>query len=254
MAVRHSKTTDIYVGGADLAGDSAGIELILGGQNPETTSLADTGRTHNQGIDEETATFEVLWDDTATVGSDALLAPLLGSEEVISCYPGGDTLGRPGYSHGAFMAESFPIMSSVGEIVRARFSGRANAIAMDRVISLYPKGTAITSTTAGTGYDRGSGVDATDIAVYFYVHVLSNTASGGNAQWTITLQGSSDNGSSDAFANVTSLTVTKANTVIGGFKVSNSSFNLERYVRAYALRDATSGSLIYQAGFAAVAN
>lgn len=78
----------------------------------------------------------------------------------------------------------------------------------------------------------------------FIVHVTAFSASGGNTQWKLHLEESSDDAVGDAFAAKSTITIT----AVSASRVTFSGA-FERYVRLRAERDATSGSLTYQTSY-----
>ena len=108
----------------------------------------------------------------------------------------------------------------------------------ERILSLGVKAT-VTASANGTSIDN---LASSANGGVFYWHVLAATATGGNAQWKIRLEESSNDGGGDAFADTHSTEQVIANGVPTSGKVTFTG-TLEQYVRQAIELDATSGSL-----------
>lgn len=86
----------------------------------DSTTLADSGRKHEQGLENSRITLELIWDDTATSGPDVVLSGLRSdnTENTFKYGPKGDTAGFPRYT-GSFKLADYRITSRLGELVRA---------------------------------------------------------------------------------------------------------------------------------------
>ena len=239
MSFKHSKTTRIFLNAYPLSGYCARAEV---GMNPglsDVTTFSDTGMKGLRGVSDDTFTIETLYDDDAA-GPDVAIAAALGVDSVLSIYPGGDAIGLAGYSGGTALVAENAMVSAVGEIVKASVRGSFNQRA-DRLKSLGTEATA-TATTNGTTIDDAA---ASAVGLVWAYHVSAWSASGGNARWQILLEDSA-NGSSWA----TLLTETYNITAVGAARKATSITGaIRRYVRLTVTRDATSGSITYQAGY-----
>jgi hypothetical protein len=104
-------------------------------------------------------------------------------------------------------------------------STQANAYGIDwgRLVTAAPR--TDTTATNGTSYDFGTGSTAFGLQAYLQVLSFSGTSC------TIKLQESSDNGGSDAFADVTGGSF-GAQTAVGASRIATStSQTVERYLR-----------------------
>lgn len=248
MAETHSKDTQVYVHDGDLTAWSTMFEFGQERQLAERTAFSHQGRRFTPGLTEPGWNFEGFYG-TASGEPDDVLWALRGATagQIISHYPEGDANGNVGYVGRNSKSRTMVDSARVGELVTIRASGTVSPI-VDRTVSLGAKpSSAITVTTTGPSYDRGSGADTTDLLVRFYVHIFEITASGGNAQWSLRFQESSDDGATDAFDAVSGSPIVKSGGETGGFVSEISSHDLERYVRYQFSIDATSGTLIAQA-------
>ena len=233
MALLLSNRVKIFLDKYDLTVGGLDATLAAIKEAKDKTSINDLYVANKLGaVGSSEFNYSALFDDAATSNFLGLKA-LVGSdtERVLSVHLGttkGDQAGLTlvkvlGIKTAAKHADLLP--------VSGEFAPHA-VVEWGRV--LYPK-TTITNTTAGTSIDFTTpGLTALTWAY----HVIAWSAVGGNAQWNLAIQESSDNAVGDPFADVESVNVTAtgaARRTVTGAR--------ERYLKFKATRDATSGSL-----------
>ncbi len=241
MSFFDSKVSKLYVAQYDLTAALTNVQVNPSAKLLDKTVLGDDGMKHQRGIEDGSIAIEGYYEDTAAFGLDVALDALKADTdgEVATYWPAGDTREYLGYSAGAALLEGYEYTSRVGSLVTARANLVGNGT-FDRPKSLNAKKT-VTASTNETSIDDAASSSAGGI---FIVHIVAFSATGGNAQWKLHLQESSDDGSGDAFAAISSITIT----AVGATRVTFSGA-FERYVRLRAERDATSGSLTYQTSY-----
>ena len=211
----------------------------LSAQTQPSTTFNDSGVKRKVGLHDISLAYEGLFD-SASQKSHAALNDLRTNRRIVSVYYEGDTLGNEGIVLNSAHAETYESSITVGEIVPLNAQISQSGVEK-QVVSLYAKPTAaITATTNGSSVDNGASSSAGGSLI---VHVFTFTASGGNAQWIAHIQESSDDGAADAWADLATVNIG----AVGGFEVTWTGAT-ERYLRVQFELDATSGSLLAQAG------
>ena len=87
----------------------------------DSTTLGATGHTYHPSLQNGRFTIELVWDDTATTGPDAVLGPLRTHTAAVTFKygPKGSTGGFPRYT-GSVLVTDYTITSRIGSLVLAR--------------------------------------------------------------------------------------------------------------------------------------
>lgn len=230
---------DIYIHDADLGDNGRVATPQLSAQTQPSTTFNDSGVTRRVGLKDISLAYEGLFDG-ASQKSHAALNDLRTNRRIVSVYYEGDTLGNEGIVLNSAHAETYESPVTVGELVPLNASIMQSG-AEKEVVSLYAKpSAAITATANGSSVDNGA---SSSNGGSLIVHVFTFTASGGNAQWIAHIQESSDDGVGDAWADIDTITIS----AVGAQEVTWTGAT-ERYLRVRWELDATSGSLLAQAG------
>lgn len=239
MAFFDSSISKVHLGAIDLSPYTTAVNGLPGPRalNPVTT-LADAGAKRLPTIQDVSPSVSGLWDE-------ATLDPEVGALRTgssltlpISYWPAGLTVGAAGYA-ARVLANDYQIGSQVGSVVEFTVPMLAHGVAA-RIKSLIGAKTTDVANANKASIDdlAGSSNGGT-----FWLHVFAVTATGGNAQWIVDLEDSTDDAAFADFA-----TVTVADAATGGTYVSVAgTFN--RYVRVQLTLDATSGSITWHAGY-----
>lgn len=242
MAFFDSSVSRALVAQYDLSSYLTELRGLPGARNlnPATT-FGDVGVKHQPSLQEPAIDLTALWDNTAVLGLDELLAVLKSdtSGKNFSYFPEGHAFENYGYGAGLSILAGYEIQSRVGNLIEASaalpVSGKS-----ERIRSLFPL-TTVVATTNGSGHDDGGAGSGAEVAMLY--HVTAWSASGGNAQWKIRIEDDDNSGfTSPATA------VTATITAIGGARVVAAT-SLQRYHRAVIELDATSGSISVQVSY-----
>ncbi len=232
MAKKHSKTTRVFVDDADLSGSSTSLTLPNSRVLSEATGFSDGGRKYLGGPSEDVFSIETIFDE-ATDESDEEWQGILGTEKVVTLWPGGDAISAVGYGSGNALGSRYSLSSRVPDMVIGSVEVNMNAQS-ERIKSLQVKDTsAITANENGTSIDDSA---SSSSGGSWYYHVFTLTASGGNTRWVLHLQ---DSANDSTWADVDTVNVTAQTSGRRTF-----SGTLDRYVRQQRILDATSGTLI----------
>lgn len=235
----------MYLNDSDLTLDGRVIDPAFGYNPVDVTTFNDSSERNQPGNKTATVSFSGLYNSTAQRTWDALTGALAngaaGTFSSVSVYLETDAPGAPGVG----MSATFP-----SNLAPAGAPGEAEEMSCEFVqqntwhslTSLVGKGS-VTNDATGTVIDRGAASTAGGV---LYAHIFAAAASGGSAEWTVRLQDAST---------ATGTYVDRATLTVGSGTVTGSAISFtgtfRRFVRVFADRDATSGTLEYQAGFAA---
>lgn len=236
MALYDSKDAVIYTNQYEITEYTT--EASLAGARPlhEATTFGDGGATFAPAVETATFSWTGFYDDGAS-GSEVILNALKGatSESVVSYAPAGDSISSLVMASGNAWVTEPTTDASVGSLVG--MSANFNLGEATRSKSTGAKST-VTATTSGTSIDDASSSSSGGSWIY---HVLAVSASGGNAQWQVKFQHSSNNSS---WTDITSVNIS----AVGAAKTAfTGTFN--RYVRQRVVLDASSGSITFAVSY-----
>jgi hypothetical protein len=213
----------LFIGGYDIAGDIQALDSIHGGPAAWDTTditlsaMSRLGLERDGGID-ATSYFN------PTAGRSHARLSALPTADVIVTYCRGTTLGNPA---ACLVGKQIDYAGTRG--ADGSFTFKTSAQANGYGLEWGRQGTAGKRTdgsaTNGSSVDLGSSSPGA-FGLQMYVHLFAFTGT----SVTIKLQESSDNGSGDAFADITGAT-TGAQTGITALRVATAAINVEQYVR-----------------------
>ena len=241
MSFFDSRVSKFYVEEFDLTGFTTEMAANSERELRDVTVLGDTGNKFLPGHHVDKISWSGLYDDTAVSGSEAVLGGVLRTAtaaKVITLWPGDAELGDIGYGTDQGWTVNPEANVAIGNAVTYS-GGELEAAKLDRLTSLTPKATK----TANFSFSSIDGAASSSNGGVWFFHCFGFAASGGNANWKVSLQDSANNSS---FSQVGSETVT-----LGAVGAARNAFTgtLRRYVRARLDLDASSGTLIIMAGF-----
>lgn len=223
MAKQAGMGDNFYVGGMDLSGDINSLGRIGGGPaEVDLTAINVYARERAGGVADGTLEFVTLFNTAAGQSHPTFAA--LPRTDVLGTYFRGTALGAPAASLLAKQANYDPTRTDTGDL-RAAVAMLANTYGLEWGAQLTAGKRTDTSATNGTGVDSGA---ATSFGLQAYLHVFAFTGT----SVTIKLQESSDNGSGDAFADVTGGAFTAVTTAPGFQRIQTTrALAVERYLR-----------------------
>lgn len=233
-----------YVHNADMGTYGRLINPDLADDTVDVAAWKDGAHRMRPALQNISAQFRALFDDTSTA-SHAVITDLLDNERVASVYVDGDAVASPGIGLGSIQARNYAAAGSVGDVLEVSCE-LYQQNTWDTLRSLVELAT-YTASSTGTILDDGA---SNTSGVAFYVHVMSNSASGGNARWIVEVHHSTST-TAASFATLTGASLTVPSGTATGTVVSIASgTTVNRYTRVVIVRDATSGNLKVQAGLA----
>lgn len=223
MAKQSGLGDNLYVAGYDLSGDIGSLSRIAGGNTPlDVTAINKSAFERLGGLRDGGIDFVSYFNDATGAATDRLKT--LPTTDVILTYGRGTTLGNPG---ACLVSKQINYDGARGNDGSLTFT--TNAVANGYGIEWGRQMTAgkrtDTSATNGTSVDFGTGSTSFGLQAYLHVFEFSGTSV------TVKLQESSDNGSGDAFADVTGGGFTAATGVTSQRIATSSSQTIERYLR-----------------------
>lgn len=185
---------NLYVAGYDLSGDINSLSDIRGGLKPlEVTAINKSAYERIGGLRDGRLAFVSYFNPAANASHSRF--KLLPSTDTIMSYYRGDVLGAQAASLNAKQVNYDPKRNDDGSL-KFDIEGLGNSFGLEWGNQLTAGKRTDGAPTNGTGVDFGA---ATAFGLQAYLHVFAFT--GTNV--TIKLQESSDNGSGDAYADVT---------------------------------------------------
>jgi hypothetical protein len=213
---------NLYVSGYDLSGDVGSLSRIGGGPALlEVTGIDKSAPERRGGLRDGAIEFSAFFNDAAGQAHPTLSA--LPTANRIVSYFRGTTLGAPAASVYARQINYDPTRAADGSLTIA-VSTLSDAYGIEWGNQLTAGKRTDTGATAGSSYDFGAG---STNGLQAYLHVFSFTGT----SCTVAIQESSDDGSGDAFANVTDGVFTAATDVTSERIATSNSQTVERYLR-----------------------
>jgi hypothetical protein len=227
MAKQTGLGDNLYVAGRDLSGDTGSIGTIGGG--PTTLDLTDISQSAMDrlgGLRDGRLEFSAFFNDAAGRAHPTLSA--LPTTDVQVMYFRGTSLGGQAAAMVGKQVNYDPTRGSDGSLTIA-VSAVSNSFGLEWGRSLTAGKRSDSSATNGTGVDFAqplAGSSTFGLQAYLQVFSFSGTSC------TVTLQESSDNGSSDSFGAVTGGAFAAASAVGAQRIATASGQTVERYLRA----------------------
>lgn len=223
MSKQSGMGDNFYVHGFDISGDVASLGNIA---SPIAvlpfTGIDKSAMERQHGLRDGAMEFTVYFNDAAS-GSHTVLKNPPSTDSILS-YFRGTAIGSPAASMVAKRV-SFDMNRGDDGALTFDVQAQANGYGLEWGYQLTAGKRTDGSATNGTSFDQGSASPGA-FGGQLWVHLFAFTGT----SVTIKVQESSDNGSGDAFADVTGAT-TGALTAVGAVRVQTGSINVERYVR-----------------------
>lgn len=223
MAKQSGLGDNLYIGGYDLSCDVGSLSRISGGNTPlDVTGICKSAFERLGGLRDGGIDFTAYFNDATGAAHDTLAD--LPTADVMVTYARGTTLGNPAAAMIAKQVNYDGTRAPDGS-----FTFTVNAVANGYGLEWGKQLTAgkrtDTTATNGTSVDFGTGSTSFGLQAYLQVFEFSGTSV------TVKLQESSDNGSGDAFADVTGGAFTAATGVTTQRIATSASQTVERYLR-----------------------
>jgi hypothetical protein len=229
-----------YLSGYDLSGDIGSLSSIHGGPAPlEVTGINKSAFERIGGKRDAGIAFMAFFNDAAGQAHPRL--SLLPTADQIGTYCRSTTLGKPAASMVAKQPNYDPTRGTDGSFI-FNIGTLANGYGLEWGVQLTAgTRTDDTGATNGTGVDLGSASPgAFGLQAYLHVTAFSGTDA------TIKIQESSDNGSGDAFADVTGGGFTQITSGPTHQRIATGAINVERYLRVVTVTTGGFSSLSFQ--------
>lgn len=194
MSYNHGKDANVFVDGYDFSGYLSSAEMSSDIDVSETTTFMHQSKTYILGTSGSTLTMDGYFDDQATA-DNIMNSAFSSNESILSYYPSGSALGRPGYAF-VGVQSSFSVSASVTDNVSFSVAVSSSA-GVFRTQSLIAMST-LTSSDEGDSLDNGAG---STYGGYGFLHAanISGTI-------TVKIQHSTNNSSWTDLATFSSIT------------------------------------------------
>lgn len=194
MAKQSGLGDNFWVDGYDLSGDVGELSRIGGGPAVlDVTGISSSGYERIGGLRDGAVEFTSFFNDATGRAHELLSA--LPTSDVDAAYARGTTLGSPAAVLRAKQINYDPTRGTDGSLTIA-VSAQANSFGIQWGEQLTAGIDTFASAGTGSGIDHGASTSFGLQAFLFVFDIDSGTA-------TVTIQESSDDGSGDAYANVT---------------------------------------------------
>lgn len=234
MAKQSGLGDNLYLAGYDLSGDVGSVDTISGGPATlDVTTINQSAHSRLGGLRSGEIDFTAFFDSASVavggyVGEHGILSTLPRTDVIVS-YFRGTALGNPAACMVGKQVNYDPTRAADGGLT-LKTQCMANGFGLEWGVQGTAGIRTDTTATNGTGVDLGTVVAAAGFGLQAYLQVFGVTGT----SCTVKLQGSSDNGGSDAFADI----------VGGGFVAATpggspqaqriataSNLTIERYIR-----------------------
>lgn len=209
-----------YIAGRDVSGDTKQFAIQGGPALLSATNIRQSANARVGGLISAGFSYTTHFDPAGA--SYLLSSPLPTVDEVITMAHR-ETLGAPAMSMVAKQINYAPTRSDDGDLLFA-VEAQSNQCGADWGVLATPGMRIDTAATNGASIDHGA-AGAFGLQAYLHVFAFTGTSA------TIKLQGSSDDGAGDAFADITGGSF-GAQSAIGAAKISTARAQaVERYLR-----------------------
>jgi hypothetical protein len=214
---------NFYFDGVDLSGDVGAVQTIRdAGALLDSTAIDKSAMERMVGLADSEISFNAFFNDAAAAAHVTLRNP--ASTDIIATYARGTTLGNPGACHVAKQVNYDPSRGADGSLVFTiqTLGSNGDGLRWGRQITAGKRTDG--SATNGASIDDAA---ASSFGLVAYLHVFAFTGT----SVTVKLQESSDDGSGDAFADVTGGGFTAATGVTSERIATATNLSVERYLR-----------------------
>lgn len=215
----------LLVGGLDISGDVTALDEITGSMDElKTTGINKSAHERLGGVRDGLIKATTWWNNAVAGTHDTLAA--LPTTDLHAMYIMGSSIGDPAAGLVARQMNYAPKRGDDGSMT-AEVELHGDAYGLEWC-SLLTAGTRTdTTATNGSSLDYGATIGSTAFGLQAYLQVLSFSGS----SCTIKLQESSDDGGSDAFADVTGGSF-GAQSAVGASRIATATGQtVERYLR-----------------------
>jgi len=213
---------NLYVSGYDLSGDVGSLSQIGGGPNLiDVTGINSSGVERLGGLRNGQLTFSAFFNDAAGAAHPTLSA--LPTADRLVSYFRGTTLGNPAAAMMAKQINYDPTRGADASLTIA-VSTLSNAYGIEWGRQLTAGKRQDTTATGGSSVDNSA---ASSNGLQAYLHVFSFTGT----SCTVAIQESSDDGSGDAWQDVTGGVFTAASGITSERIATSNTQAVERYLR-----------------------
>lgn len=221
MAKQSGLGDNYYVNGVDLSGDTNSLSRVGGGPGAGDFTGINKSAPERLGLLRDGEISWVSYFNPATGAAHPTLRSVGDADSVVS-YFRGTSLGSP-VAAGLFKRVNYDGNRGQDGSFLLNVQALENGYGVDWGVAGTAGRRTDTAATNGTGVDLGA---ATSFGLQAFLHVFSFTGT----SVTVKLQGSSDNGSGDAFADITGGGFTAA-TGVTSQRIATGAQAIERYVR-----------------------
>lgn len=216
---------NLYVAGYNLSGDIGSVDEIGGGNEPLTSTGIDKSAMERLGGARD-GRINMMSYFNPSAGQAHPRFSTLPTADVIVSYFRGTAIGSPAAS---VVAKQIGYDGTRGDDGSFTFKveAQANGYGLGWGEQLTAGISSLSSAGALTSYDYGAGVGTTLFGLQAYLHVFSFTGTSA----TVAIQDSTDNGSGDAFANITGAVFSAATGITSERIQTGRTQQVDRYLR-----------------------
>lgn len=239
MAKQSGIGDNLYVDGYDLSGDVGAIDSIEQSQGLFDVTAIDKGAIERLGLQRDASmAFNYYFNDVA--GQSHPVLKTVPSTDRIICYYRGTSLGGNVFALVGKQTDNSFNREQDGSLLGSFTAEKSNGGDDGWCVSMTAGKRTDTSATEGTGVDNAA-ASAAGLVAFLQAFSFSGT------DVTVKIQESSDNGSGDAFADVTGGGFTQITT--GGpplaQRIATGAIAVERYLRAVTVTTGGFSSLVF---------
>ena len=245
----HGKSTGLLLDQFDLSTYFNSLDIAQSVDTAETTSFGTSSKSYIVGLHDATVSMSGMYSQDATTGEDVVLSTALGATTtpIITAIFSTGTIGNRCVL-GRVHETSYSISSPVADVVSVSADFNASTDGVTNQTYSLRSGVVLT-TGASIAFGSLGNLTSVDNAAssanggMATLHVSTNSIAGGTT--TIKVQHSTDN---TTFADLITFTAVAASTTTK--QLSAVSGTVNRYLRATASTAGSSGSIIFNIGFA----
>lgn len=225
MAKQSGLGDQLFIDGYDISGDVGSVDTLATPMNPlEVTGINKNAKERIGGQRDGSMEFMSFFNPAA--GQVFQRLKLLPTTDVLATYFHGSTIGNVAFGMTGKQANYDGSRGDDGS-----FTFKTSVLATPNGANWGEMLTAGKATLGASGalssYDYGASVGTTNFGAQAFLQVFAFTGTSA----TVAIQSSTDNGSGDAWANVTGLVFTAATGVTSERIITSSTQAIERYLR-----------------------
>lgn len=164
-SVAHGKDAHLYVGRADVSGDTTAVAWAMNTAVAEAMGLADSWEEFVAGLQGSKIGVEGLLNDDASLGAWGLHGNNIGSQLYMGFYPLGNTVGYPGLEAYPHMVSQTPLANLTSAVLHSwEWQAEQEVDHMylleDATKTATYSGTAVVGVCGGVSHESDDNVDA----------------------------------------------------------------------------------------------